>query len=127
MDLDRLQSVLPAKVNDDEMLVWRGRHLSVTVLLQVGDAECLIDIQRGKVAAVRRGPFVMPSWQFALRIDTDSWERFCQPLPPPGFHDLMALVKSRRLRIEGDLHPFMSNLLYFKSLLESVRLPRGAE
>src|SRR5690606_39428481 len=80
MDLDRLQSVLPAKVNDDEMLVWRGRHLSVTVLLQVGDAEFLIDIQRGKVAAVRRGPFVMPSWQFALRIDTDSWERFCQPL-----------------------------------------------
>lgn len=127
MDHDRLLSLLPEKVNGNEALVWRGRHLSTVVLLQVGATDFLLNIQQGRVASVRRGPFVMPSWQFALRADEQIWEQFWQPLPPPGYHDVMALAKSQRMRIEGDLHPFMSNLLYFKSLLQSIRLPRGAE
>lgn len=127
MDHDRILSLLPEKVNGNEALVWRARHLSAVVLLEVGSTDFLLDIRQGRVASVRQGPFVMPSWQFALRADEQSWEQFWQPLPPPGCHDVMALAKSRRMRIEGDLHPFMSNLLYFKALLQSIRLPRGAE
>lgn len=127
MDHDRLLSLLPEKVNGDDMLVWRARHLTTAVLLQVGDTEFLMNIRQGQVVAIKRGPFVMPSWQFALRADELSWAKFWQPLPPPGYHDVMALAKSRRMRIEGDLHPFMSNLLYFKALLQSIRLPRGTE
>lgn len=41
--------------------------------------------------------------------------------PSRGFHDLMAMLKFRTLRIEGDQHPFMANLLYFKDVLASVR------
>ena len=43
-------------------------------------------------------------------------------MPPPGFHDLIAMLKVRALRIEGDQHPFMANLRYFKDLLA---LPRA--
>lgn len=125
-DHDRLLALLPEKVNGNDALVWRGRHLSTVVLLRVGEIDFLLSIQQGRVMSVRRGPFVMPSWQFALRADEQSWEKFWQHLPPPGYHDVMALAKSRQMRIEGDLHPFMSNLLYFKALLQSIRLPRGA-
>jgi hypothetical protein len=56
-----------------------------------------------------------------LRASRDAWEKFWQPLPPLGFTDIFALVKNKRLRIEGDLHPLMSNLLYFKDVLASLR------
>ena len=34
---------------------------------------------------------------------------------------LPTLIKRRVLRVEGDLHPFMANLLYFKALMAAPR------
>jgi hypothetical protein len=115
---------LAALVNADERLVQRGRYVDTRFLVEVGDTAWLIAIRSGRIAAVERGPFVMPSWVFALRAPREAWERFWQPQPPPGWHDLFALLKRRALRIEGDLHPFMANLLYFKDVLASLR-PRA--
>jgi hypothetical protein len=44
-----------------------------------------------------------------------------QPIPKPGFHDVMAMLKLKHLKMEGDLYPLMSHLLYFKDILASVR------
>ena len=38
-----------------------------------------------------------------------------------GNHDLFALIRFKRLSVEGDMHPFMSNLFYFKGVLASLR------
>jgi hypothetical protein len=38
----------------------------------------------------------------------------------------MAMIKFRRLRAEGDLYPFMSNLLYFKEVLACPRTQGAA-
>ena len=108
-------------VNADERLVWRGRYVHTTFLLELGDEAWLIRIEAGRIEAVTRGPFVMPAWTFALRASRENWALFWQEAPPPGSHDLFALVKRRALRIEGDLHPFMSNLLYFKAVLAAMR------
>ncbi|MCY1204406.1 hypothetical protein D9M72_159320 [compost metagenome] len=108
-------------VNERERLVWRGRHLNTVFLLESGDTAHLIEVSGGRIGQVRRGPFVMPRWDFALRAQAEDWARFWTPRPPPGFHDLMALIKFRRLRAEGDLYPFMSNLLYFKEVLACPR------
>ncbi|MDH1520779.1 hypothetical protein [Achromobacter mucicolens] len=108
-------------VNRQERLVWRGRHLDTVFLLECGDVAYLITVQAGRIAAVKRGPFVMPRWQFALRAAAADWAQFWRATPPPGFHDLMALVKFRRLRVEGDLYPLMSHLLYFKDVLACPR------
>jgi hypothetical protein len=32
------------------------------------------------------------------------------------------MLRSKELRLEGDLHPFMANLLYFKALLAAPRM-----
>jgi hypothetical protein len=56
-----------------------------------------------------------------LRAPREAWQTFWQKLPPPGFNDLFALFKRGLLRIEGDLHPFMANLLYFKDVLATPR------
>jgi len=53
--------VLKQRVNDDEALVRRGRFLTTTFLLEVGEAAWLIAIFEGRIASVTPGPFVMPS------------------------------------------------------------------
>jgi len=113
-------------VNADERLVWRGRFIDTTFLLEIGETAYLIKVSEGRIASVRRGPFVMPSWDFALRASRETWEQFWLPLPPPGWNDLLALVKRRALKIEGNLQPFMANLFYFKEVMASLR-PRETQ
>jgi hypothetical protein len=117
---------LAASANANAWRVYRGRFLDVTFLLEVGEMAYLIRIHRGRLEAVERGPFVMPRWTFALRASRESWATFWRPVPPPGFHDLIAMIKVRALRLEGDQHPFMANLRYFKDLLALPRARGGA-
>jgi len=112
---------LAQRVNANERLVWRGRYVDTAFLLEAGDAAWLVKISAGRVASVTPVTRVMPSWTFALRASREAWEQFWLAVPPPGYHDLMAMLKYRRLRIEGNLHPFMSNLLYFKDVMAALR------
>jgi len=112
---------LAFKVNADERLVWRGRHVSTAFLLQVDQAEFVIQILAGRIAAVKKGSFPIADWVFALRANEAAWHEFLQPIPKPGFHDVMAMLKLKHLTMEGDLYPLMSHLLYFKDVLASVR------
>lgn len=112
---------LPGLVNADPALVRRGRFVHVTFLLQVGEDAWLITIERGRIVAATKGPLVMPRWTFALRAEAEDWGRFWAAAPQPGFHDLFALIRHKRLIAEGDLHPFMANLFYFKAVLGSLR------
>ena len=112
---------LPQLVNDDEALVRRGRYLTATFLLEVGPTAWLISIFEGRVVSVARGPFVMPSSSFALRAPQDEWQKFWSKRPPPGSNDLMALIKRRVLKAEGNLQIFMANLRYFKEALAKLR------
>jgi hypothetical protein len=109
-------------VNSDTRLVWKGRFIDTSFLVEVGDIPYLVKISEGRVASVRRGPFVMPSWTFAMRASRDTWDKFWLPVPPPGSNDLFALIKRRALKIEGNLHPFMANLFYFKGVMAALRL-----
>lgn len=112
---------LPALVNADAALVRRGRWCSVTFLLGAGAVPLYITIGEGKILDVLRGPALMRSWRFAIRADADAWSRFWQPVPEPGFHDLLAMSRFGRATIEGDLQPLMANLRYFKEVLEAPR------
>ena len=112
---------LKARVNEDEALVRRGRFLSTTFLLEVGATAWLITIFEGRVVSVVSGPFVMPSSAFALRAAEEDWRKFWLSRPPPGSNDLMALIKRRVLRAEGNLQIFMANLRYFKEMLAKLR------
>ena len=112
---------LKARVNGDEALVRRGRYLTTTLLLEVGPTAWLIAIFEGRIVSVTPGPFVMPSWAFALRASEAEWQKFWLSRPPPGSNDLMALIKRRVLRAEGDLQIFMANLRYFKEALAKLR------
>ena len=117
--------LLAARVNADEALVRRGRVLVTSFLLGIGTEEFLLRIVDGRIADVREGPFVTPSWVFAIHADAPAWERFCRPLPAPGDNDILALLRRRELRLSGNLQPLMAHLLYFKGLFACLRSGGG--
>ena len=112
---------LAERVNADANLVRRGKHVNTTFLIQIDNADHLVSVAEGRITGVRPGPFITPNYSFALRASHDAWEKLWSPKPLPGYTDIFALVKKKLLRIEGDLHPFMSNLLYFKGVLAAER------
>ena len=116
---------LPDLVNADDGLVRRGQGLTTMFLLAVGDAEYLVHVAAGRLAAVERGPFLLRSWSFAVRASADAWARFWEPLPEPGYHDLFAMKKLGVARIEGDLWPLMVHLRYVKDVLAAPRRVRA--
>ncbi|HUA53707.1 MAG TPA: hypothetical protein VMB81_16160 [Candidatus Sulfotelmatobacter sp.] len=116
---------LPALVNDDPALVRRGRFLSVTFLVAVGEIGWLVRVREGRIDAVTRAPAMMADFRFALRAPADAWARFWQPVPEPGWQDLFALQRRKLLTMEGDLQPLMANLLYIKDVLASPRRLHG--
>ncbi len=118
---------IPDLVNADADLVRRGRFLSTTFLIKIGDKGYLVKIIEGRIVSVTPGPFVTPNYSFALRAPRDEWELFWTKLPPPGHHDIFALFKRGKLTIEGDLQPFMANLLYIKDVLASPRKAIGGQ
>ena len=116
---------LKERVNGDEALVRRGRYLTTTFLLEVGQAAWLIAILDGRIVSVTPGPFVMPSSAFALRAPEAEWAKFFLAKPPPGSNDLMALIRRKVLKAEGDLRVFMAHLRYFKEALAKLRPVAG--
>lgn len=112
---------LPDLVNNDPVLVRRGRFLNDVFMLEIGTQQYLIQIRQGRIDNIEQGPFVMKSWTFALRASTEVWQRFWQAAPPPGYHDIFALLRKNEMVFEGNLQPMMANLLYIKLLLAAPR------
>lgn len=108
-------------VNGDEALVRRGRFLTCDFLVEVGERPYHVSVVSGRIASVTEGPALMRPWRFAVRASEEAWRELWQPVPRAGFHDLFALTRFGRARIEGDLQPLMANLRYVKEVLETPR------
>jgi hypothetical protein len=108
-------------VNGDPTLVRRGRYVDTTFMIVIDDAHTLLRVQEGRITHVAQGPFITPNYSFCLRASRSVWEKFWQPLPPLGYTDIFGLVKQKLMEVEGNLHPFMANLLYFKDVVAAPR------
>src|SRR5689334_6096332 len=100
---------LAERVDRDPALLRRSRWLNTTCQLDIGADTFLLRIIDGRIAEVRRGPFVTPSAVFAISGEMAVWRRLLAADAQPGDHDLLAFVKRGELRLTGDLHPLMSH------------------
>jgi hypothetical protein len=117
---------LPALANAKPALVRRGRYLSADIVISIGDRPCFLPISNGSPGAVECRPQVMRSSRFSLHAAAETWEIFWRQFPPPGYHDIFALMKQGNLSIEGDVHLLMCHLQYIKDLLALPRQLPGA-
>ena len=111
-------------IDDNEkrsQLSIMAQYLNTSFMISTIENEYLVNIEKGVVKNVEEGPFVMPSYVFKLTAPKNEWIKFLQNTPQPGSHDIIAMLRRKVLKFEGDLHPLMSHLLYFKLLLASLR------
>ncbi|MBR0994252.1 hypothetical protein JQ580_26370 [Bradyrhizobium japonicum] len=112
---------IPALLARDATLTARGRWLDVDCLLGPSTQPFHITIRAGQIVDMTRAPVLMRSWRFAYRATPAALAAYWQSRPPAGWHDLLALTKRGEATLEGEIHPFMTHLQYFKGLLA---LPR---
>lgn len=120
-DVSRAFATIPALLDQTPALVTRGRLLDCECLLGSRESPFHVSIRQGRIVDLTPAPVLMRSWRFSFRASTVGWAAYWQPMPRPGWHDLLALTKRGEATLEGDLHPFMAHLQYFKDLLA---LPR---
>lgn len=120
--LDDILGALPDRVNNDPALAWIGRFCSVDFMLEIGETSWHFSIDAGMLAPPEKGPFMMKSWQFAIRGSEASWQEFWSPVPKPGYNDIFAMTAYGHARIDGDMAPLLADLRYIKEVLA---LPRG--
>lgn len=116
---------IPAMLGRAPALLLRGRLLTCECLLGPSDHPFHVSIRAGAIVDMTPAPVLMRSWRFAYRASPQAWTEYWQPMPRAGWHDLLALTKRKEAVVEGDLHPFMTHLQYFKDLLALPRLRRG--
>jgi hypothetical protein len=110
---------LPALVGPD--LQRRGVWFSERFRVGIGSIPFDVTAAQGRIVSVERGPFLMRSHRFAIAASADAWQRLWQPIPEPGWHDILAIYKRGYAQIEGDLQPLMANLQYVKDVLATPR------
>jgi hypothetical protein len=112
---------IPGLLEQAPALIARGRFLDCECLLGPTDHPFHASIRAGRIVDLTPAPVLMRSWRFSYRATAAAWAEYWQPAPRPGWHDLLALTKREQAVLEGDLHPFMAHLQYFKDVLA---LPR---
>ena len=117
---------LPAMLDREPALVQRGRFLDVDCLLGSTEQAYHVVIRGGRMVDMTPAPVLMRAWRFGYRATPQAWTAFWQPMPKAGWHDLLALMKRGEAVLEGDVHPFLANLQYFKDLLALPRRSGGA-
>jgi hypothetical protein len=119
-DNDRLAAAfeqLPRLLEGEPGLIRRGAFFDARFQVGIGAIPFDVAVAAGRITSLVRGPFIMSSWRFAVRGSAEGWARLWQPVPDPGWHDLLALKKRGCVVLEGDLQPLMANLQYLKDLL----------
>ena len=117
---------IPDLLARDAALVERGAMLEVDCLLGPTVQPFHVAIRAGRIVDLTPAPVLMRAWRFAYRASPAALAAYWQPMPAPGWHDLLALTKRGEATLEGDIHPFMTHLQYFKDLLALPRSRAGA-
>lgn len=90
-------------VNRDPELRLIGEFFTCDFLLDFETVRYLVRVLEGTVREVVPNPALDRPWAFALRAPRSVWERYLQPVPPPLYHHLFAmLMRVPEFRLEGN-------------------------
>jgi hypothetical protein len=112
---------LASQVNANPALVRRGRAMSASFLIEIGERGFHVAVDKGRITSVEEGPFIMRGWSFAIRASEEVWGKFWAPYPDPGFQDIFAMNRFGHCKVEGDVNVLMSHLRYVKDVLAVPR------
>lgn len=103
-------------VNQDPELKRRGRYYSIRFRLEMDDRKILFQVDNGHLTSVTEDG-EQPA-TFSLSGTREAWQQFFLKEPPPGYHDIAAMLDQGHLHLEGDPMPWLANTLYIKGIIE---------
>lgn len=98
-----------------------AQSLTATCVVWIGRIPFLLRIIEGRIEECTRSIPLIHSSDFILRGSLEAWESLWSPTPPPGRHDLFALMKLGEMQLDGNMQIVFSHLQYIKDL---ISLPR---
>lgn len=117
---ERFASIQPL-VNANRGLVHRGRYLTASIKVCVGDSPFMLEIRGGEIHGIHRQSPLFASADLVIQATEEAWAALWEPCPRPGWHDLFALTKRGAMRIEGNSHVLFAHLQYLKDVLCAPR------
>lgn len=112
------------QLNADEVLRRHGACYSTDISIVIDDEVCHFEIDQGEVTKVDSR---LPVTGFSMNGSSDVWDKFCEEIPPPEFHEPTALIANGHVAIKGDMYAMQSNILYLRRLLEIWRESKQGE
>jgi hypothetical protein len=110
-------------VNADPELRVVGRFFTCDFLLDFETIRYLVRVSEGAVRDIVENPTHDRPWAFALRAPRSVWERYLQPVPPPLYHHIFAmLMRVPDFRLEGNTLVAAQNV---RALVRMCDLMRG--
>lgn len=101
---------------DSELSVF-GKWCNIGFALRIGDDIFSIQLREGRISDVFTEPDTNDSWSFTLAGSPEDWTAFLQQIPPPFYHDLLAMnVRVPTFSIEGDQHVFVQHIRTIKHI-----------
>ena len=74
-------------VNGDLFLRRKGRYVNCVLMVESGGARYRLTIRGGKIESVETGRLIMARYDLLMRASADTWNRFWEPAPAPGYND----------------------------------------
>ncbi len=97
-------------VNADAEMSVIGDWFTVDFKISFEDAEYLISVREGKIAAIEHKPRFDRPVAFTLRAPMSVWNKFINPNPPPLYHDFFAmLMRVDEFVLDGNTLTTMQN------------------
>lgn len=110
-------------VNGDPELRLIGKCFTCDVCLDFEAARYLVRVVEGTILDVIPNPGHDRPWQFALRAPRSVWEKYLQPIPPPLYHHLFAmLMRVPEFRLEGNTLTAAQNIRALVRMCDLMRV-----
>jgi len=82
-----------------------------------------VRVDGGRVQEVLENPGYDRPWAFALRAPRRVWERYLEPVPPPLYHHIFAmLMRVDEFRLEGDTLVAAQNIRALARMCDLMRV-----
>lgn len=110
------------EINQDPEIQRRGRHYSAKIRFSSDDKTFEMSIEEGQILKIRElceADVDLDTLTFTASSNT--WKKFLTEIPPPGYHDLSAMIDCGNVSLSGNVLLWISNTLYVKAILDYLK------
>ncbi|MDO8669824.1 MAG: hypothetical protein Q7O66_00125 [Dehalococcoidia bacterium] len=93
---------LRSSINGDPEFRLAARYMTMNLAMDFGGYKRLFKVREGELEEIGPATIMGDPVDVYIRGTTEFWEKLLQPVPPAGFQNVMAGLKSRSSEVIGN-------------------------